>query len=201
MRNKKRTAPAMEIPDNVTEREFKVILDRWMTRGGYQQIEINADNVATEYAQYRKDLPMFVIEQWYKQDWEKQLKICRESGSPERWITRVMNLSIKSNSSPFHSLYRKFSIKSREQFDSTTNLAPMWSGNEAEDYSENICVKCLKQEITKLDFYEKMLVDAIIFQGKKPRRFAEDNNLDMISVTNNWQGLKKRLIKACQPYR
>jgi hypothetical protein len=77
----------------------------------------------------------------------------------------------------------------------------MWSGNETEDYSENICVKCLKQEITKLDFYEKMLVDAIIFQGKKPRRFAEDNNLDMISVTNNWQGLKKRLIKACQPYR
>ncbi len=121
MRNKKRTAPAMEIPDNVTEQEFKVILDKWMTDGGYQQVEINADNVATEYSQYRKDLPMYVIEQWYKMPWEKQLKICRESGTPEKWITRVMNLSIKSNSSPFHSLYRKFSIKSREQFDSTTN--------------------------------------------------------------------------------
>ncbi len=201
MRNKKRVAPELHIPENVTEQEFKKLQDEWWSNGGFEQISINADNTATEYAQYRQDLPMFVIEQWYKMPWEKQLKICRESKTPERWVTKVMSLSIKSNSSPFHSQYRKFSIKSREQFDSTTNLTPMWYDEGLTDYSENICIKCLKQEIAKLDFYEKMLVDAMIFQGKKPRRFAEDNNLDMVSVTNNWQGVKKRLLKSCERYR
>ncbi len=200
MRNKRRTAYTMEIPENVTQEEFKKLLDDWWTNGGFEQMIINGENTTTNYAAYKDDLPAYVIEQFYKLDWTKQLKICRESGSPERYCSRIAGLSIKSNSSPFHSLYRKFSLRSREQFDGTTNLAPMWY-NETEDYSDNICAKCLKQEIAKLDFYEKMIVDAIIFQGKKPRKFAEEHNLDVVSVTNNWQGLKKRLIKACQPYR
>ncbi len=172
MRNRKRTAYTFSIPEGSTPEEARKLIDTWFERGGFEQAQINADNVATEYSQYRQDLPMFVIEQWYRQPIEKQVKIVNESGSPERWLTRVMSLSIKSNSSPFHSQYRKFSIKSREQYDSTTNLAPMWYDEGPTDYSENICVKCLKREIEQLDFYAKMLVDAIIFQGKKPRKFA-----------------------------
>lgn len=197
MRNKKRTAYDMIIPESITEGEFKKMVDDWFTKGGYEQIQINADNVATNYAQYRDDLPAYVVEQFYKMDWEKQLKICRESKSPERWMTRVMSLSIKSNSSPFHSQYRKFSLKMREQFDSTTNLTPMWGDNHEEDYSENICVKCLKIEIEKLDWYEKLLVDHMVFQQDKPRHVAEKYELEVTSVQNNWNAVKKKLKKVC----
>jgi len=200
MRNKMKVAPVLQVPENVTEVEFRALLDGWWTYGGYRQISINADNVATPYATYREDLPMYVIEQWYKMPWEKQLKICIESGSPEKWCTRVMSLSIKSNSSPFHSQYRRFSLRMREQFDGSIQQTPLWNGNEATDYSDNVCVKCLKLEIAKLDFYEAMLIDAMGYKGMKPRRFAEDNNLDVVSVTNNYYSIKKRLVKACKEY-
>lgn len=201
MRNKKRTATVMTIPDSITEREFKKLLEEWWNRGGYEQIQINATNTATDYSQYRDDLPAYAIEQWYRMDWNKQLKICRESGSPEKWISRVMGLSIKSNSSPFHSQYRKFSLKSREQFDATTTLAPLWHQEEPTDYSEDLCVRCMKMEIEKLDFYEKMLVESIAYKGIKPKKFAEEHNLDTVSVTNNFYSIKKKLKKACQYYR
>jgi hypothetical protein len=200
MRNRKRTAYIMEIPENITQEEFKKLVDQWWTRGGYEQMIINGENITTNYASYRDDLPAFVIEQWFKLDWEKQLKICKESGSPERWCTRVGSLSIKSNSSPFHSQYRKFSLKMREQFDSTTNLTPMWGDNEEEDFSENICVKCLKLEIEKLDWYEKLLVDHLIYQQEKPRHVAAKYELEVASVQNHWTAIKKKLKKSCENY-
>lgn len=200
MRNKKRTSYKMSIPEEVTEVEFKKLLDHWFTYGGFDQVQINADNCATPYATYREDLPLYVIEQFYKMDWKKQLKICTESGSPINWLTRVMSLSIKSNSSPFHAQYRRFSLRSREQFDGSIQQTPMWSGNENTDYTDSICVKCLKLEIAKLDFYEAMIIDAMGYKGIKPRRFAEDNNLDAVSVTNHYYSIKKRLIKACKQY-
>lgn len=201
MRNKKRCAPEMVIPEMVTEEGFKKIVDEWFNRGGYEQIQINADNTATNYAQYRDDLPAYAVEQWYKMPWEKQLKICRESKNPERWITRVMSLSIKSNSSPFHSQYRKFSLKMREQFDTTSNLKPMWADNEDEDFSDNICAKCLKREIENLDWYEKLLVDHMVFQQEKPRHVAAKYDLEVTSVQNNWNAIKKKLKNSCKNYR
>lgn len=191
----------MVIPDNVTEQQFKKLLEEWWNDGGFEQVQINATNTATDYSQYRDDLPAYAIEQWYRMDWNKQLKICRESGSPEKWISRVMGLSIKSNSSPFHSQYRKFSLKSREQFDATTTMKPMWHQDEPTDYSEDLCVKCMKIEIEKLDFYEKMLTDAMVFKGYKPKKFAAEYDLDVVSVTNNWYAVKKKLQKACKNFR
>jgi len=191
----------MSIPDSITEGEFKVVLDEWWKDGGFEQVQINATNTATDYSQYRDDLPAYAIEQWYRMDWNKQLKICRESGSPEKWISRVMGLSIKSNSSPFHSQYRKFSLKSREQFDSTTTMKPLWAQDEPTDYSEDLCVRCMKMEIEKLDFYEKMLMEAMTYKGYKPKKFAQEYDLDVVSVTNNWYAVKKKLQKACGNYR
>lgn len=201
MRNKRRTAPEMVIPEEVTQEEFKKIVDKWWTDGGFEQMSINMDNTATNYAAYRDDLLMYVVEQFYKLDWQKQLKICRESKSPERWCTRVGSLSIKSNSSPFHSQYRKFSLSMREQFDATSNLPPMWANNEDEDFSDNLCAKCLKIEIEKLDWYEKLIVDHIVFQRQKPRHVAEKYDLEVASVQNHWNSIKKKLKNSCKNYR
>lgn len=202
MRNKKRVAKNIEIPEGASNEEILKLIEDWWSKGkGFEQIIINGVNTTTNYASYKDDLPAYAIEQWFTLTPEKQIKIVRESGSPEKYISRIMGLSIKSNSSPFHSKYRRFNLNMREQYDATTDKKPLWAQDEPTDYSEDMCVKCMKMEIEKFDFYEAMLINAMIFNGYKPKKFAEEHNLDVVSVTNNFYALKKKLQKACKNYR
>jgi len=202
MRNKKRVAKNIDIPEGASNEEILKLIEDWWSKGkGFEQIIINGVNTTTNYASYKDDLPAYAIEQWFALTPEKQIKIVRESGSPEKYISRIMGLSIKSNSSPFHSKYRRFNLNMREQYDATTDKKPLWAQDEPTDYSEDLCIKCMKIEIEKFDFYESMLINAMVFNGYKPKKFAEEHNLDVVSVTNNFYALKKRLVKACKNYR
>ena len=193
MRNRKRVAKNIEIPEGASNEEILKLIEDWWSKGkGFEQNIINGINTTTSYASYKDDLPAYAIEQWFGLTPEKQIKIVRESGSPEKYISRIMGLSIKSNSSPFHSKYRRFNLNMREQYDATTDKKPLWAQDEPNDYSEDLCVKCMKMEIAKLDFYESMLVNAMVFNGYKPKKFAEEHGLDTVSVTNNYYSVKKK---------
>ena len=166
------------------------VINQWLT-DNYNQLEINVWKVCghsqAAHDKWGNDIIPYVWEGFRKMDLDKQYEIITQ-GKPEFYLTRAMALSIKSNTSPFYNIYRKFSRISNE-----FNLGYHDKEDEVSRNKKELNESELSLAVKGLDYYDHYLITEYYFNNKKAREIAEVTGISSSTVSSDIKRALKRL--------
>ena len=162
----------------------------------YPQLEINCRKVlGAGYDLYGGDLLSVAIEMFLNKPIEVQVDAFKNNKA-ENFITYMMNLQAKHNTTHFYHHYKKFSISQREYFPNYS-----YDSTKLEDNSDDDLMLCLKQQINKLNPFEKMLVEERIIKKMSYEDIVAKYDIPYSSLSNQIQKVKRKLKHLCIHYR
>lgn len=163
----------------------------------WPQLQINERKVlGAGYDLYGGDLLAVCIEYFLEKPIDNQVEAFKE-GKAENYITFIMNIQAKHDTTKFFHQYKKHSTRMREYYPDNY----LYDQHKVEDTSDDDLMVCLKQAIKQLDPYEKMLVEERIIKGMGYEEIIEKYDIPYASLSNELTKVKKKLKKICQHYR
>lgn len=163
----------------------------------YDQLVINCKKTCKAgYERWGYDLLPLCIEMFLTKDIDIQLKVIKD-GKLENYITFMMSLQVKSSSSRFYAQYRKDSNSYREYFPNYEyKIEEQFSRPFADEEDE--VITCIKNQMKKLNPYDKMLVDEILIQKEKYTTVSRKYNIPYASLKRDSQLLQIKIKQKCK---
>lgn len=122
----------------------------------YPQLLINAKKVCGQgYEMWGEDLLPLAITFFLEKPLQQQLKTIKD-GKLENFITWIMNIQLKSNSSKHYHHYRKPNIIMREMYPDVNY------GYTKDDTNQEQLLQCVEKSLSQIDEpYRQIMVDLI----------------------------------------
>jgi len=163
----------------------------------WPQLQINERKVlGSGYQLYGGDLLAVAIEFFLKKPIENQVQAFKENKA-ENYITFMMNLQAKSSTTKFYIEYRRPTLQMREYYPESY----LYDAHKEEDSTDDDLMLCIKDNIQKLDPFEKMLVTERIIKGMSYDDIVEKYDIPYSSLSNELVKVKKKLKKLCKHLR
>ena len=163
----------------------------------WPQLQINEKKVlGTAYDMYGGDLLAVAIEFFLEKPIDNQVEAFKE-GKAENYITWIMNIQAKHDTTKFYHQYKKHTIRMREYYPDTY----LYDQHKPEDDSDDDLMVCIKEAIKHLDPFERMLVEERIIKGSGYEEIRDKYDIPYYSLSNEITKVKKKLKKLCQHYR
>jgi len=163
----------------------------------WPQLQINERKIlGSAYELYGGDLMAIAVEFFLKKPIANQLESIRE-GKMEHYITFIANLQAKSSTTKFYIEYRRPTLQMREYYPDSY----LYDAHKEEDSTDDDLMLCIKDNIQKLDPFEKMLVTERIIKGMSYDDIVEKYDIPYSSLSNELVKVKKKLKKLCKHLR
>ena len=176
----------------LTDSQKKEYIDKHITKI-FPQLQINMQKTCgAGTSHWADDLLSIALEYFLKKPIDIQYDSCKNNKA-ENFITYIANFQLKSSYSKFWHTHRKFSTRTREYFtdgylyDSTK-----------ESYEDDDRMLCIKQAISKLNPFEKMLIEERVIKGMKFKELAERYDIPYSSLTYTLKNTIKDLKAKCK---
>ena len=163
----------------------------------YDQLVINCKKTCKAgYERWGHDLLPMCIEMFLNKDIKTQLKVIKD-GKLENYITFMLGLQVKSGSSRFYSEYRKDSNSYREFFPNYEYRVEHQFEKPFEDEEDEV-ITCIKQQMKKLNPYDKMLVEEILIQKEKYTTVSRKYDIPYASLKRDSELLQIKIKQKCK---
>lgn len=132
----------------------------------YPQLLINEEKVlGMGHSKFKGDLLATAVEMFLNKKIEDQIRTI-ENNKLENFITFIMNLQAKSNTTKFYKIHRGFTTRMRTfsadfGYDGKHTT---YQANIEEDTQTKAQYRCLKREINNLDPFQKMVIEEAIIK-------------------------------------
>jgi len=175
-----------------TDEEKKKILDKELTKI-YPQLVINMTKVCGYNSHlWADDLLVVALEYWLAKPLEYQWSTY-QANKMENLITFIASVQVRSGGSRFYTQYRKPSIQSRELFDNYK-----YQVDEDIEQEYELVIRCMKEELAKLNPYEKMLIEEKIIQGRSYAYINQKYNIHNGHLLRDIKRIVKQIRNKCK---
>ena len=162
----------------------------------YPQLLINVKNVCGKgYKQWGEDLLPVAITFFLEKPLEQQLRTIRE-GKLENFITWIMNIQLKSNSSYHFSMYRKPMARNRELWDEKYDYMSK-EDFIVENFNEEL-YQCVEEQLNKIPEEYKEAILGITFRHQPMTYYSEKSNLVQRRFIDEVEKYVKQIEKNCE---
>ena len=163
----------------------------------YPQLVINCQKtLGAAYEKHGGDLLALSVQFFLEKPIKVQVKAFKEKKA-ENFITYIMAMQSKSSSSKWYHQYRKHHEKQREYY--TDHF--QYDVDDDEPFEEDDTMLCIKQALSKLNPYEKMLIEKRVLMGMKYTEIAEVYNIPYHSLATELEKTLNKLKKQCQHFQ
>lgn len=167
----------------------------------YPQLLINERKILGDgYDAYGGDLMAVAIEFFLKKPVEQQLKTIQE-GKLENFITFIANVQAKRSSTYFYKHYRDHSTRARDLFGDYIYLANQLPDEEEPEPYNDPLHHCIQKVISKLNPFEKMLVQEKWLDKKMYKTIAAKYDIPERSLAYGCDKLRAKIKRLCGQYR
>lgn len=183
----------------MTDKEKKEFINKHLTEI-YPQLRINCQKtLGAGFKQHGEDVLAVCIEFFLEKEIEVQYDSCVKNKA-ENFITYMMGLQSKSGSSRYYHHYRKPSLVTRELFTDYKYTLPNrdhWDPyhNSDDDYS-----LCVKEQVGKLDPFEKMVLQELIIEKNSMASVSEKYNIVFYQLKKTKEQVLNKLRQECKQF-
>ena len=166
----------------------------------YPQLIKNAQRVCgNAFDKHGMDLLSVCVEFFLNKPLEDQLQTI-EIGKLENFITYMMNVQLKSNSSKFYKEYREASNNSVEYFSNydygnNDQEDPMIEYENRQEYET--LVDCIYSAMADFTPYEKMLVKERVIEGNTFKSISDKYDINYLSLKRTTYKALKVIKERC----
>lgn len=185
----------------MTEREKRVVINQWLT-DNYKQLRINLDKLATYNNPLKEDLFACSVEQFLEKDTDQLYHIITgKDQKPEHYLTRLMALNLKSNTSKFYQKYRKPTLSIREfhvdyQYEGQPydyELDDVLEGDLFTDVPKRFTdVKKAMEMLREDNFYYHDIISKLYVQGWSHTDYSDHYGIPMRELRANVTAARNR---------
>lgn len=162
----------------------------------YPQLLINVKKVCGKgYSQWGEDLLPVAITFFLEKPLQQQLKTIRE-GKLENFITWIMNIQLKSNSSYHFSMYRRPMARNRELWEDKYDYMSK-EDFIVEDFNEEL-LQCVEEQLDKIPVVFKEAILGITFRHEAMTYYQEKTNLPQLKFADEVERYVKQIEKNCE---
>ena len=162
----------------------------------YPQLQINCQKtLGTAYEKYGGDLLALCIEFFLNKPIDVQVKSFKE-GKAENFITYMMGMQSKSSSSKWYLHYRRHHEMQREYYPDHY----LYDQEKEFKWEDDDQMLCIKQAISKLNPYEKMLIEKRVIQGMQFTEIAEDFDIPYSSLSTTLRKTLEKIKQQCKHF-
>ena len=162
----------------------------------YPQLLINAKKVCgAAYDKWGEDLLPVAITFFLEKPIQQQLKTIK-AGKLENFITWIMNIQLKSNSSDHFSVYRKPMSASRELFEGTLDYEKAYDYKD-DKFNEEL-YQCVINELDNIPQEFKEAIIGIVLKYEPLSNYYKKTNLGLRTFNTKIEKYIKQIRIKCE---
>lgn len=180
----------------LTDQQKKEYVDKHITKI-YPQLVINTQKtLGAAFPKHGGDLLALSLEFFLNKPLDVQYDACKNNKC-ENFVTFIMGFQSKSGSSKFYHEYRKFNESIRDYYVDHHQ----YDIEKQDKYEDDDLMVCIKNQIDKLNPYEKMLVEERIFKGMRYVDIAKRYDIPYASLRLELDRVLTKIKVRCKHYR
>lgn len=172
----------------MTELELNTQYNKWFSKNYNHILKEVKNNIANgQMERYSEDLLHIVIEGLMGKPFEMRLQMYQDN-KIENWILKACSFQVKSGTSPFYNIVRKYYDRNyaiSDKFDYP------WH-SESQGNPANELYNCFQREIEKLNWYEAKLIDLKYYQNYTYTQLNREFGLPLSTLKAEYEEVFKK---------
>lgn len=183
--------------------ENKKTIDNYITEWyEWMRGEVGKNITKNQMTEYRDDLIHHVLQDVYRMDEEKTLSMI-ENGKLRWYILTACGIQLRSKTSTFYRTHRKTKNQSRENWgdgdgEHYNHIGMGILDQIYEPYEGDPFMECLQDQMEKLHWYQKTLMNRYWIEGWSLTKMYKHYNISKTHIINDLNEAMRTIRENCK---